>query len=219
MKKAELEAHHNEYRALESRISSMAAARQFPGVFSACIASFPHIVPALKYRKQEGIQPEIPDLLSFDVVCKYGPVLFEHAVLETLHQFVQETRMLARHTNGYLDAIRAALQREEIARKIWNLLQAGGEVPELEVCQRVAINRATLIEIVGPWELLRVVVRTTSHNGPAVRLRSYLTEKAEGVCQACGIRAKGRKEAFFSRVRCTRCGATGYYHIRYADSF
>ena len=39
----------------------------------------------------------------------------------------------------------------------------------------------------------------------------------QGVCPACGVRGKGRKELFFRPVPCKRCGAEGHYHIRYLD--
>ena len=65
MKIAEMEDHHNEFMALEARVQAMSGKGEFPAVFSACEASFPHIVPAIKYRKKREIQPETPNWSSF----------------------------------------------------------------------------------------------------------------------------------------------------------
>jgi hypothetical protein len=75
MKKSEMEDHHDEHAALENRIRKMTENREFPAVFSVCTESFPHIVPAIKFRKQQGIAPETPTLLGIGIICKYAPPL------------------------------------------------------------------------------------------------------------------------------------------------
>jgi transposase-like protein len=60
MRKAEMEAHHDAHTALEGKIKTMLDNREFPAVFSVCVASLPHIVPTIKYRKHKGLKPETP---------------------------------------------------------------------------------------------------------------------------------------------------------------
>ena len=49
----------------------MVAAREFPAVFSACLAALPHIDPSIRLRRRQGIQPEVPDLLPVSVICMH----------------------------------------------------------------------------------------------------------------------------------------------------
>ena len=55
MKIAELEAHHNAYDESDQTIRTMVDNAEFPEDIPFCTASFPHIVPAISYRKKRGI--------------------------------------------------------------------------------------------------------------------------------------------------------------------
>ena len=76
MRKAELEAHHEAYAANEGDIRTMVANRAFPAVFGVCRDAFPHIVPTIQYRRREGIEPQTPEFLAFEVICRYAPPPF-----------------------------------------------------------------------------------------------------------------------------------------------
>jgi hypothetical protein len=73
VKIAELEAHHDACVESERIIREMVDKHDFPAVFSVCIGSFPHIVPAIRYRKKREITPDFPALLAFTTICKYAP--------------------------------------------------------------------------------------------------------------------------------------------------
>jgi hypothetical protein len=123
MKISEMEYHHGEYTSLEGKINTMLGNREFPAIFSVCVESFPHVVPAIQYRKKREIEPEMPDWLAFKVICKYAPPLFEHSIMESLSEFVKSTRLLAKHENGYLKAIDSALELESNAQSIWSQIE------------------------------------------------------------------------------------------------
>ena len=218
MKKSELEAHFEQYTALEGRTRTMLDQRAFAAAFSLCVESFPHIVPTIKYRKQKGIQPETPNLLSFGVICKYAPPLFEHATINALLAFVNSTRMLAKHENAYLQTIQVALEREEIARTLWNHLERQPGAIQRDLRRNLGISQEIAVEIVEFWEQLGVLFRKPVQNTYELHFRSRLDAEVEGVCPACGIRGRGRKELFLSPVTCKKCGSKGYYHIKHANA-
>ena len=209
MKQLELEDHFEQFTTLEGQIRTMLGNRAFPAVFSSCVESFPHIVPTIKYRKQKGIQPETPNFLSFSVICKSAPPLFEHAVINSLLEFVKSTRILAKHENAYLQRVQAALDREEIARIIWNHLEEQPGALQRDIRKSLGVSQETAVEIVELWENLGVVFRKPFENTYELHFRSRLDVEVEGVCQACGVRGRGRKELFLSRVSCKKCGKEG----------
>lgn len=213
MRKAELEEHHDQYLAKEARIQEMVRDRQFPPVFAVCVESFPHLVPAMKYRKRVGIAPEAPEFSAFSVICKYAPVLFEHAFIEALRDFVLGTRQLARHENGYLQACEAALELEETSRAIWNHLERNPDTFQRDICTQANITQETARSILEVWEYLGVIVRVPEGSTCRFRFRTRLDAETTGVCHSCGVRGKGVKELFLRPISCQRCGVQGYYHI------
>ena len=213
MRIAEMEAHHQEFVALEGTVGTMMRNREFPALFSVCEASFPHVVPAIKFRKTKDIKPETPELLSLQVICKYAPALFEHAVLESLFDFVSSTRLLAKHEKGYLQAVETALEHEEFARSLWNHLEPRGECLERDIGKDLGFGQHSAAGIIDIWAELGIVDRRQESDTHALSFRTRLDMVVEGICHACGARGKGPKEAFLRPSSCQKCGAQGYYHI------
>jgi hypothetical protein len=218
MRLSEMEASHCTLADLERRIGEMLGNREFPEIFSVCNASFPHVVPSIKFRKRRGIEPEMPVLLSFNVICRYAPPLFENRVIESLSEFVSSNRPLARQENGYLDRVRTAFETLEAARLLWSHLERNPGLLERDVRIDIGVLRETAIAILEVWEDLNVVVRRKEGATYRLHYRTRIDEEADGVCQACGVRGRGRKELFFKPISCKKCGAEGYYCIRYPGS-
>ncbi|NQT11240.1 MAG: MarR family transcriptional regulator [Planctomycetes bacterium] len=213
MKIAEMESHHDRFTASESVIAKMLANREFPAVFSACEGTFPHIVPAIQFRKKRSIDPETPRLGSFRVVLKYAPPLFEHNVIQSLYDLVSSARLLAKHENNYLDQVTEALGREEVARILWNHLGRHPGFLQSDIRKELGVVQDSAVEVVKAWEELGLIVRDQEKNSYRLYLRSRLDDPAEGICHHCGVRGKGRKDLFFEPIVCGRCGTKGYYHI------
>jgi hypothetical protein len=218
MKISEMEYHHDEYTSLEDKIKNMLDNREFPAIFSVCVDSFSHVLPAIQYRKKREIMPETPDWSAFDVICKYAPLLFEHAVITSLFEFVKSTRLLAKHEKGYLQIIETAIEREEIARVLWNFINQRSNVLQKDICRNLEYNKQTIAGIIDIWEELKVVIRNDKDVDPKIRLRTRLDEIVEGICHNCGVQGKGRKELLFKSILCQKCGAEGYYYIKYTDN-
>ncbi|HUT94052.1 MAG TPA: hypothetical protein VMY37_31605 [Thermoguttaceae bacterium] len=213
MRIAEMEAHHQDFLALEHTVGTMVRNREFPRVFSVCEACFPHVVPAINFRKKRDIRPEIPELLAFQVICNYAPALFEHAVLESLADFVKSTRLLAKHENGYLQTVEVAIEQEEVARGIWNYLERRGECQEPDVRKELGLGERSAAGIIEMWAHLGIIDCEQQGDTRSLRFRTRLEMVVEGICHACGARGKGPKEAFLRPSCCQRCGTQGYYHI------
>jgi len=213
MRIAEMEGHHQDFVALEARVGAMMRNRQFPAIFSVCVESLTHIVPAIKFRKKKAIKPETPEWLSFQVICDYGPALFEHAVLESLHDSVKSTRLLAKHEKRYLQAVEVAIEHEEVARRMWNYLERDGECQVRDLLGDLGCSRRSAGGIIEIWAELGII--EPQDEGPSRRLvfRTRLDMIVEGMCPACGARGRGPKEAFLRPSCCQRCRAQGYYHI------
>ena len=213
MRIAEMEEHHDQYTALGGTVRTMLPKREFPAVFRVCEESFPHIVPAIKFRKKRGIEPETPALFAFRVINQYAPPLFEHRTIESLLEFVKSERSLAKHENGYLQAVESALEDEEIARGLWSHLETHPGFLQRDIRSVLGVSQERAVAIAVTWEQLGVITRRKVKNTYALDFRSRLDAITEGICQYCGVRGKGRKESFLKSTSCAKCGTEGYYHI------
>jgi hypothetical protein len=217
MKIAELEAHHDAYAESELTIEKMVNDHEFPTVLSFCVESFPHIVPAINYRKKKNFALNTFDPLAITTICKYAPPLFEHAAIESLAEFIKSTRILASSEKGYLSSIDAARKREQHAHKLWSCLEKRPETLQCNIHKELGVIHEDTIEIVELWEVLGVIDKEPEARSYRLRFRTQLDKEIEGRCQSCGVRGKGQKESFLKPVTCQKCGAKGYYHIEYRD--
>ena len=213
MRKAELEAHQAMFASLERTIGENLTTRDFGKVFSASIECFPHIGPTINLRKQIGAEPVTPELLSFKVICEYGPPLFEHAAIDSLIDFIKATRLLARHENGYSEEAEAARTREKLARSIWNRIERHPDLLQRDLGRELGCDQGAAVGIVDTWEKLGIISRRPEQNCYALSFCSSLDAEVDGMCPECGARGKGRKELFFKPTVCKRCGMAGYYHL------
>ena len=217
MKISEMEAHHAQYLALETQIRTMVQSRRFPEVFSACHSSFPNIVPAIKFRKQRGIDPQVPNLLAISTICKFAPPLFESFAIDSLLAFVRSNRLLAQHENGYLPRAEAAKARREIARILWAHIEKEPGVFQRDIRVQLGVDQGDAVEILTVWEDLGVIERRPEDRSYRLYFRTQLEAEVQGLCYNCGVRGKGHKVVFLSPTKCQKCGVEGYYHIEYGD--
>lgn len=210
---AEMEAHHAQLMAIETRISAMESNIDFPGIFHVCEASFQHITPAINFRKRRELAPETPSLRAFDVVWTYAPPLFEHSTLESTLTFVRSTRLLAKHVNGYLEATEAALKREEAARILWNYIEGNPGTLERTAVQQLGLDRDVAVTILDVWARLAVVTRVPEKNTHKLVLATRLEEETAAICPSCGSRVKARKVHLLQPASCPKCGERDFFHI------
>lgn len=215
MKIAELEAHYDAYADSERTIRAMVDNGEFPKVFSFCTMSFPHIVPAIKYRKKRGVTPEIPDFLAFTTILKYAPPLFEHVEIESLFDFVNSTRVLLKSEKNYLNLIEDARKRERLAHRLWNHLERHPGMHQRDISTELGVVQEDAVNIVELWNKLGILDRQPEARSYRLYFRTRLDAEVAGLCPNCGVRGKGRKELFFRSVTCQKCGSEGYYHIEY----
>lgn len=215
MRIAELEAHHDAYSDSERTICAMVDNREFPAVFLVCCDAFPHVVPAIKYRKKREIIPETPKLMAFTTICKYAPPLFEHAAIESLLHFVKSTRFLAQHEKDFLSSAKAALVQEQLAQKLWNHLEKQPGMLQRNIRTELGVIQEEAVKIIELWDMLGIIYRQSEARSYRLHFRTHLDAEVFGRCPNCDVRGKGRKDFLFRSMSCQKCGTEGYYHIEF----
>jgi hypothetical protein len=218
MKIAELEAHHDAYTESERTIRAMVANHDFPAVFSFCVDSFPHIVPAINYRKKREIAPIIPDVLAFDTICRYAPPLFEHPAIDSLSDFLRSARILSQSEKNFPNSVDVARKRGEVAHTLWNHLEQRPGMLQRNIQTELGILQEDAVAVVELWDDLGILDRQMDGRSYRLRLRTRLDAEVAGLCPSCGVRGRGRKELFFRSISCRKCGVKGHYHIEYGGS-
>lgn len=215
MKLAEMEAHHDACADLENRIQIMVQNCEFPAVFSVCVASFEHILPAINVRKKRGILSETTGFVSFSTICQFAPPLFELAPVESLEAFVRSSRVLVQHEDDYLSSIQAAQWQGQLACNLWNHLIKNPGTLQRSLGSELGVIQQKAVEIVEFWESLGIVDRHLNDGSPAIWFRTRLDAETQGLCPECDAHGQGRKELFLKSTKCKRCGSNCYYYIEY----
>jgi hypothetical protein len=218
MKIAELEAHYDAYTDSERIIRAMVENGEFPKVFSVCTESFPHIVPAITFRKKRSITPELPDLSAFSTICEYAPPLFEHTAIELLVEFVNSSRVFVESEKRFRHSIEVARKREHLAHRLWNHLECHPGLLQRDICTELGVVQEYAVNIVEIWEKFGILDRQPEGRGYRLCFRTRLDMDAAGVCPNCGARGRAHKELFFRSFNCQKCGALGHYHIEYGGT-
>ena len=221
MKIAEMEQHHNEFARLESRIDLMLSNREFPEVFSVCGQSLSHVDGAIQFRKKREMEPLVPRIAAVRAICKYAPAMFEHAVMESVSDFVSARRMsrlLDGHADDYIGIASKALDSERLARMLWNYLEKHPGFLQRDTSTALGCSQDSAIAIIEIWEELGIIRRKPEKNSYTLYLNSPLCTEAEGMCPTCGASGRGRRYYFYKSIPCPKCGTDAYFHIVSTDS-
>ena len=123
MKIAELKAHYDALTDSEGTIETMVDNHEFPAVFSVCIESFPHIVPAINYSRK-GTSPrrrsifwQSPRYASTRRRCLNTRQSNHWRSSSGLREFWRLSE------KGFQRPVEAAQKREQLAHAIWNHLE------------------------------------------------------------------------------------------------
>jgi hypothetical protein len=157
-------------------------------------------------------------LLSFHTIFRFAPPLFEHSVLDAALSFIKSMRQLSKHENGYLHAAVAAIEREELARLLWNQIEREPGISQRNLCASVHTDSKSVTQIIEIWWEFGLIVREAAHGSANLTLKTRMNDDTDGMCPSCGVRGKGRKELFLRSIVCRRCGSEVYYHIANATT-
>jgi uncharacterized protein (DUF983 family) len=215
MRISELEAHHDAFIESDRTIRAMVNNADFPAVLVVCIESFPHIVPAINFRKRREVTPEIPALLALTTICRYAPPLFEHSAIESLRQFIKTARVLLQSEKNLSHAADAARNGERVAHVLWNYLERHPGTLQRDIHSNLGVAQDDAVNTIEVWEELGIVERRPEGRSYRLDFRTHLDAEVAGLCPNCGVRGRGRKELLFRSARCQKCGTEGHYHIEY----
>ena len=209
MKLSELQAHHRQYEEWLAAAKRFVAERDLNGVLSSCSDACSVIEGALRFV---GKKPEFGplDLYPLEALCTYAPAFFEHEILKRTHEQILGTRYLAKFEDGRLPAqIEAALQRQEQARLMWNVLRKNQTVPKQEFFKVCGAAQQCSESILDLWREFGIVRQEDS----GFSLATDMTARFRGVCPQCSTQVRGQKGALLRPLICPRCKRQGYLHI------
>jgi hypothetical protein len=218
MRKFELQVDDDSLSEFHARIASHLQLNHFEAALSDSRASLAHIEPAIKFRKREKLDPHGAYLLGLETICVYAPPLFAHAILCETYEFVKSSRLLRQLDVSYVDRLDAAIRLEETARLTWNYLEAHSAEHEQVLGGHILEDRTEVRAILDVWHRAGLILSNNVSHGHGLRFCTRLDDPLVGICPACGARGLGRRDLFYQKTHCKRCGVECFYHILPAEA-
>ena len=181
-------------------------------LLQACADAWPCIPDALKFRAKNA--DAAVSLFPMHAVWSYAPPLFEHEWLLKLEAFIGSTRALKRSEQQDLPTMATqAIEREELARRLWNRLKSAPGIAERKLLQGSGAQVGEGTAVLKVWLKYGVVLRRSDERGSALFLATDMTATSIAFCHTCSIKVRARKEQLFREVACPRCGQRGFLFV------
>ncbi len=211
VKKAELEAQYDAYRASGQRVDDLLGSRDVIGAIGEAIKAIDYAVGAIKFAKRDGADESL-ELFPCDVVCKYAPAVFEHESIERVHAFAKSTRQLGERRTAVIEQVEHAMQLEELALLMWRKLETHGTMPAAGVAEGSEMKFHSP-EVLDVWIWLGIADVAASGGQKVVNLHTSLEAVVEGMCAHCGATCKAKKEIFWRLAKCPGCKTSVLFHL------
>lgn len=207
MKKAEMEAHRDEYHA---RISEAHEAEQkefYHAAVDHAMSSLHHVDGMMRYERRYEYR-EFDTLDGIEIILEYAPLLFLFHSLDAVESLLNDNRQIERNTLDPLsDKLAEARERMFASRRIWNHLEhhPGAQEEDLPVEPLDGDGWGRWWSSIDAWEEMGIVRQTETDDSQCLSFVTQMDEAARAKCPGCGIIAKGPKFKFLATVACPKC--------------
>ena len=213
MKKAEMEKHRMEYRALMDQARAALQEGLYRNAVKAALSSWDHVDGMMQFeRKYEN--REFTSIESIELVLRYAPLLLDSQSLDRLASLLKSQRRIDKNTSVSLDD-KLAKARAQIwdAHKLWEYLEGHPDTRQDELRQILGGEQEEWRSAAEAWEKMGLVRRTPEGRSYRLALSTRMGEIVSGKCPSCGAVAEAPKAMFLEELTCQYCQASGVFVI------
>lgn len=207
MKKAEMEAHHAQYRACIVAAQSAESRGMYRLAIQSAVAACEHIDGMLQYDRKYGNQ-EHTSLLAFDLILKYAPLLLDISKLAELATLVDDCARIQKGIDTNVgDLLAGARARLWENHRLFSHLERHPGDPQESLQQRLGGDQNHWRSVAEGWSRMGLLNRVPAGSTYRLSLSTQTGQLVAGKCPCCGHVAEAPKGMFLEEASCPECSS------------
>jgi DNA-binding MarR family transcriptional regulator len=209
MKKAEMEAHANAYRAHVQRARTAESSGLYRAAVDAAIDAWGHIDGMMQYERKYA-EGQLSQLEAVDFVLKYAPLLLDARSLNRLEDFLNECKRLKRDSSLNVgELLSQARSQVPENHRLWAHLERNPGAVQSQIQRTIGGDQSRWRWVVEAWEKMGLVTRAPDPEAASYRvsLATRMGQVISAKCPACGEVAEAPKAMFLEPMTCPRCNS------------
>jgi hypothetical protein len=206
MKKAELEAHSEQYASLMKDVRAAEGQGFFELAMKLAEEALEHVDAMMRYEERWN-EREFQTVEAVEILLQYAPLLLDGPRLERVGELLKQSRRVEKNTSeslaSKLDTARTQLW---LCHRLWDALERNSGLSQAGLTRQCDIQQQKIGQILDRWEKMGLLVRTSREGDVGLELRTRLGCVIQARCHECGEITSGPKAAFLQRLECPECG-------------
>jgi len=209
MKKADLEAHRDQYKSLFDQAKQAEAGGRYHRTIELALDACAFIDGMMRFETKYS-EKEFASVGAIDLVLKYAPFYFDLESLDRLESLLDEYRRIERDTSHDMGAkLTAARHQTWENYRLWNHIEAEGSVRQSELRGAFGGDQTDWRDVVEQWVSMGVLSRVSEGGSYRVTITTRMESPADGKCPGCAAVVNASKSELIGRFRCPKCGRLG----------
>ena len=217
MKKAEMEAHHQEYNALMTQAGSAERKGLYRTAVELALKSWPFIDGMMQFESRYA-DGDFSRVRGIEIVLKYAPFLFDYPSLDALESLLKETRRIEKNTEGSMsEKLAEARALMWDAHRLWDYLENNPDSMQDELRQILGGEQEHWRSIAEAWDRMGLLQRTPERNSYRLSLSTRMGKVVSAKCPSCGGVVSAPKAMLLETTNCPECQKTALFVILTTD--
>lgn len=205
MRKAEMEEHHEAYRALMARAQAAEDQGLYREAMEAALAASHHADGMMQYAKKYQ-EREFASISAVDLVLRYGPLLLDFKSLRKVESLLDDYRRLTKGTSGDLPGkLAQAISRMWDNHRLWTYLERHPGIRQDGLRQELGGEQEYWRSVAEAWERMGLLRRVPEGGSYSLALATRMGQVVQGKCALCGHIVEAPKGMLLEKMVCPAC--------------
>lgn len=207
MKKAEIEAAVESYKAGMIRALEARASGNFAGAVRESMSVWEFIDAKLKHERQQSREPN--RVAALDIVAECAPAAMDYRSLQSMEEFLEQNKRLAKLADGRPhELLVEARARLWDCHRLWSEIEREPNLLQSSLVDRLGKTAAHWRGIVSDWETMGLLRREPEGSSFRLSLATRLGAIMPGKCPNCGRVEECPKGMLLDTLTCPECDAS-----------
>lgn len=204
MKKADMEAHAQQYNGHLNRARSFESMGMYRAALDSAVAAWEHIDGMMQYE-QKYQETEFTSIPAIDLALKYAPLLLDVIRLRELEALLKEYKRISKNTDNISAKIATATLQIQENHRLWSHLESNPETLQSELGKTIGGDQTRWRAVAESWEKMGLLRRIPEANSYRLSLSTRMGQIVPAKCPRCGQLEHAPKAMFLEPIICPKC--------------